>query len=80
MFSQLALYVPATLTVIVLVVAPVLHFRLPTQPVAVKVDVSLGHKLGLVALTVGATGAVPVLMIIAFELPLVPQVLLHVAV
>ena len=61
-------------------VAFVFHFTTPLQPVAVKVAVSLAHKLDLSLEIIGALGVLPVVMITAFDAPLVPQVLLHVAV
>ena len=70
---------PATVTVIVLLVAPVLHFKLPEHPLAVKVADSLLHKLVLSALITGAAGLLPLLIVITFEAPLSPQLLLHVA-
>ena len=39
-------------------VAPVLHFTLPVQPVAVKVAFSVPQMLVLLAFTTGATGFV----------------------
>ena len=78
-FSQLAEYVPATLTVILLVVAPVLQVNVPVQPVAVNVAVSLPQMLVLLVATVGAAGVEPVVMVITFDAPLVPQPLLHIA-
>ena len=78
-FSQLAEYVPATLTVILLVVAPVLQVNVPVQPVAVNVAVSLPQMLVLLVATVGAAGVEPVVMVITFDAPLVPQALVHVA-
>jgi hypothetical protein len=80
LFSQLAEYVAATLTVMLLVVAPVLQVNLPTQPVAVKVAVSLAQILVLLVATVGAAGVVPVVMVITFDAPLVLQLFVHVAV
>ena len=68
------------LTVIVVPVALVLHFTVPPQPVAVKVAVSLPHKLVLSLAMVGAVGEPPVVIVITFEVGLVPQVLIHTAV
>ena len=77
---HVALYVPAALTVILVPVAFVFHFTVPVQPVAVKVAVSLLHKLALSLATIGADGVVPVVMVTTLDAPLVPQVLLHMAV
>ena len=71
---------PATLTVIVFVVAPVLHLILPVQLLAVKVADSPLHNAFLLVLMIGAAGLVPVLITIALLMPLSPQVLLQVAV
>jgi hypothetical protein len=77
---HVALYVPATLTVMLVPVALVLHFTVPpVHPVAVNVAVSLLHKAVFDGLITGADGVVPVVMVITFDAPLVPQVLLHVA-
>ena len=62
------------------VVAPVLHLIVPAQPVALNVAVSALHKLFLLVLITGAAGLLPVLITMAFEFPLSPQLLLHVAV
>ena len=64
---------------ILLVVAPVLQANVPLQPVAVKVAVSVPQILVLFAATVGAGGVVPVVIVITFDAPLVPQLLLQVA-
>ena len=79
LFSQLAEYVPATLTVMLLVVAPVLQVNLPLHPVAVNVAVSFVQILFLLVDTVGAVGVVPVVMVITFDAPLVPQLFTQVA-
>jgi len=79
-FTQTAVYVPAVLTVIPGVVAFVLHFNVPVHPVAVNVAVSLPHRLNLSAVTVGADGVAPVVIITAFEARLVPQLLIQTAV
>ena len=68
------------LTVILVDVALVLHVKVPLQPVAVKVAVSLPQILVLLLVNVGAVGVLPVMITIAFELPLVPHVLVQVAV
>ena len=68
------------LTVIVVPVALVLHFTVPPQPVAVNVAVSVPHKLVLLLAMVGAVGEPPVVIIIAFDAPLVPHADIHVAV
>ena len=76
---QVALYVPAVLTLMLAVVAPVLHFIVPEQPVALKVALSALHKLVLLVLITGAAGLLPVLITIALLAPLSPQLLLQVA-
>ncbi len=53
---------------------------LPEQPVALNVATSPIHKLFLLVLITGEAGLFPVLITIAFELPLSPQVLLQMAV
>jgi hypothetical protein len=68
------------LTVILVVVALVLHFKVPLHPVAVKVAVSGPHKLVLLLAIDGVVGILPVVMTIAFEVPLVPQLFVQVAV
>ena len=62
------------------VVAPVLHESVPAQPVAVKVAVSLLQMLFLLLLITGAAGLLPVVMITAFDTPLVPHAFEQVAV
>ena len=71
---------PVVLTVIVFVVAPVLHLILPVQLLAFNVADSPLHKMFLLVLMFGAAGLVPVLIIIALLMPLSPHVLLQVAV
>ena len=61
-------------------VALVLHFTVPTQPLAVNVAVSLPHKLVLLLAIVGALGEPPVVIMTAFDAPLVPQEVVHIAV
>jgi hypothetical protein len=72
--------VPAVLTVILVALTPVLHFTVLLHPLAVKVAVSLLHKLVLLATIVGAVGVLPVVITIGVEISLVPQVVVHVAV
>ena len=83
-FSQTALYVPELITVMLLPVAFVLHFTVPLQPVAVKVAVKVAvsvlHKLFLLLLITGDAGLVPVRITITFDELLLPQLLLQVAV
>ena len=57
----------------VLPVAPVLQVIVPEQFDAVNFAASVPHKLVLSATTVGAVGLPPVVIVSAFELPLVPQ-------
>ncbi len=61
-------------------VAALLHTTVPVQPVAVNVAVSLPQILVLVVLIDGGLGPLPVVITMAFELPLSPQVLLQMAV
>ena len=65
---------------IVLVVAPVLHFRLPVQLLAVNVADSPVHKVFLLVTIIGAAGLVLVLITRLLLKPLSPQVLLQVEV
>jgi hypothetical protein len=67
-------------TVIVLVVAFVLHFKLPLQPLAVNTELSLAHNVSFVDVIVGVVGVEPVLITMLFELTLLPHLLLQVAV
>ena len=61
-------------------VALLLHFTVPPQPLAVRIAVSLPHKLVLFAAMVGARGEPPVVITITLEVGLVPQVVIHTAV
>ena len=61
-------------------VAPVLHFTVPLQPVAVSFAVSFPQTVNLDAVIVGEVGVTPMRISIALEAELDPQVLLHVAV
>jgi hypothetical protein len=76
---QIAVYVPAVATLILVPVVALLHFTVPTQPDAVNVAVSVPHKLVLFELIVGGVGSVPVLMVTTFDAPLSPQPLLQTA-
>ena len=78
--SHTAEYVPAALTVMLAVVAPVLHFTVPLQPVALNNAVSVPQSVSFVVAIVGVLGVTPVLITIGLELTLLPQMLLHVAV
>ena len=53
---QVALYIPLLLTVILPLVAPVLHLMFPEQPLAINVAISLVHKFVLLVLIKGADG------------------------
>jgi hypothetical protein len=77
---QVAVYVPAVVTVSVEPTAPVFQVTVPAQPVAVKVALAPLHKLVLLAEMLGAFGVLPVVIITEFDAPLVPQLLLQVAV
>ena len=61
-------------------VAPVLHFTLPVQPLAVNVAFSVPQMLLLLALTTGATGLVNTSITKPFDASLSPQLVLHFAV
>lgn len=77
-FSQYALYVPDP-TVIVEVVAPVLHFNVPmAQALAVNVTVS-GPQTVPPPVIVGAVGVGIFCIVIDCELPLVPHSVVHFA-
>ncbi len=54
--------VPAVLTLIVLLVALVLHLIVPVQPVALNVALSALHKLFLFDDITGAAGLLPVVI------------------
>ena len=61
-------------------VAPVLQVNVPLQPAAVNVTFSLPHTgAGVDGVTTGATGAVPFVIVTSFDLPLIPQAVVHVA-
>lgn len=70
---------PAVLTVILLLLAPVLHFTVPPQPVAVRIAVSLPQSIVLVLAIVGADGLPPEVIVITLDAPLVPQLLTQTA-
>ena len=59
--------------------AVVLHFTVPVQPLAVRIAPAPLHKLLLFATIVGAAGVLPVVIVTTFDTPLVPQLLLQVA-
>ena len=73
-------YVPEAVTVIVLVVAFVLHFKLPLQLLAVNTALSFEHNVSFVAIILGVVGVDPVLMMMLFDALLVPQLFEHVTV
>jgi hypothetical protein len=76
---QIAVYVPAVVTLMLVPVEALLHFTVPTQPEAVNVAVSVPHKLNLFELIVGDVGSVPLLMVMTFDAPLSPHLLLQTA-
>lgn len=78
--SQTTEYVPAALTVIVLLVAFVLHFKVPLQPVAVNIAVSVPQIVVLFAVIVGVVGVTPVRITTEFDDELVPQIFVQDAV
>ena len=79
-FSHTTEYVPAVLTLIVLLVAFVLHFKVPLQPLAVKVALSPAQIVVLSLVTLGVVGLTPVRMTIEFEALLVPHTVVQTAV
>ena len=79
-FSHTTEYVPAALTLIVLLVALVLHFKVPLQPVAVNVAVSPVQIVVLSLVTLGVVGLTPVRITIEFEALLVPHTVVQTAV
>lgn len=79
-FVHVAVYVPAALTARLVPVWPPIHVTVPPHPVAVKIAVSLPHRLDLSDVTVGGAGLPPVVIITAFDAPLVPQDVVQVAV
>jgi hypothetical protein len=79
LFSQVAVYVPAP-TTIVLVVSPVLHFKVALQFVAVNVAFSLPHTVVLSEVIIGVVGVGKVFITTGVdELP-TPQSFLQAAV
>ena len=76
---HVALYVPATLTCMVLPLAPLLQLTLPTHPLAVNVAFAPSQQMVLSVDMVGAFGLLPVVITTGVEAPLAPQALLHVA-
>jgi hypothetical protein len=78
--SHTTVYVPATLTVIRLVVAPVLQFKIPLQPLALNIALSPTHNTSLFVNMSGVLGFTPVLITIGVDEELLPHSLLHVAV
>jgi hypothetical protein len=76
---HVAVYVPALLTLIVAVVAPLLHLTVPPQPVALNVAFSVPQILVLFEEIVGGTGNVPVTIVTILLAPLSPQLLIHTA-
>ena len=77
---QLAVYVPEALTSMLLPLTPVLHTKLPVQPVAVNVAFSPSQQIVLFDEITGAVGVVPVMMVTTLLAELSPHTLLHVAV
>ena len=80
MVSQTTEYVPATLTLILLPVAFVLHFKVPLQPLAVNVALSPVQIVVLSLTILGVVGLTPVRITIEFEALLVPQTVVQLAV
>jgi hypothetical protein len=61
-------------------VAALLQTIVPVQPVAVNVAVSVPQRLILLVLIDGGFEPAPIVITIALEFPLSPQLLIHVAV
>ena len=61
------------------VVAPVLHVKVPLQLLAVNVADSPSQQIVLSELIFGLPGATPCVIVTEFELGDAPQALLHVA-
>ena len=78
--TQVAVYVPAVPTVMLVPVEPLLHFTVPPQPDAVRIAVSVPHMLVLLLLTVGALGVPPEVITTGVEAVLTPQTFVQVAV
>jgi hypothetical protein len=79
-FLHVAVYVPAVLTTMLVVVAPVLQVTVPVHPDTVNVAVSVPQIELLLAVIVGTTGIVVVVITITLLGTLSPQVLVQVAV
>ncbi len=79
-FSHTTEYVPAALTVMVLLVEFVLHFKVPLQPVAVNVAVSPVQIVVLSLDILGVVGLTPVRITIEFDAMLLPQTVVQLAV
>ena len=77
---QVAVYVTATFTSIIELVAPVLHVKLPTQPLAFNLAFSPSQQIVLSLVIIGALGLLVWLITIGLLAKLLPQALLHVAV
>jgi len=80
LFVHVAVYVPAVLTAILVVVAPVLQVIVPVHPVADKVANSLPQMFVVLAVTVGTDGAGVFVIITALLFPLSPQEFVQIAV
>ena len=74
---HVAVYVPATLTVMTLVLAPLLQLNIPTQPLAVNVAVSFAQIPVLFELNVGADGLLPTFITTSFDFGLTPHNVSH---
>jgi hypothetical protein len=78
---QVAVYVPAPTSFVVPTPNPADQVMVPpTQPVAVNVALSLGQMLVTLLVNTGASGGVPVLIVIVFDTGELPHELTHVAV
>ena len=71
---------PAVITLIVFVVAPVLHLILPVQLLAVNVADSPLHNVFLLVLMIGAAALLLLLIISSLLILLSPQIFKHLAV
>lgn len=67
------------LTVNTVPVLPPVQTIVPTQPLAVRIAVSLAQILVLLAAIIGAVGVLPCVIVIKFDAPLVPHVVVQIA-
>ena len=78
-FVQMAVYVPVSLTISVLPVAPVLHVIVPLQIELVSVAKFASQQIVRLVVMIGAEGFPPDVIVTVADAGLVPQVFLQVA-